>query len=263
VDRFVNPKKAAIITGGATGVGAATSLELAARGYAILINYHRRKAEASRVAAQCLELGVDAVCVQGDVSVDDDCRRVAAVAGERWGGAGALVNCAAITRFVPADALDAVSGDDFRLVYETNVVGPFQMIRAAAPLMKPCGGAIVNISSIASLTGSGSSYPYVASKAALNAITIGLARALAPMIRVNALLPGFIEGNWLRDGVGETAYERLKAEFCAASALGIVCGPRHIAESAVWLIDGAQAVTGQLIVVDAGVLLGKPPMSKP
>ena len=139
-----------------------------------------------------------------------------------------------------------------------NAVGPFQMSRAAAKHMG-AGSAIVNVSSIAGQTGSGSSFPYVLSKAALNALTLGLARTLAPGIRVNAVLPGMVEGRWMRDGLGDAAYERVKAQFADTALLGTVCTPQQIASTIVWLLDADCMMTGQLVVVDAGFSLGRPP----
>jgi 3-oxoacyl-[acyl-carrier protein] reductase len=252
--------KSAIVMGGGTGVGASTSVRLAALGYAILVNYRHSVVEAREVVRQCQQLGVDAYCIQGDIGEDEHCRRIAASASERWGCISALVNCAGVTRFVAADNLDGLSAEDFIAVYRTNTIGAFQMARAVVPAMRTQGGAIVNISSIASLTGNGSSYAYVASKAALNALTLGLARTLAPAVRVNAVLAGLIEGRWVRESLGEAAYERIKAEFRRQSALGTVCTPDQIADAAIWLVDGTSVVTGQLMVVDAGSLLGRPPV---
>ena len=113
--------------------------------------------------------------------------------------------------------------------------------------------------SIAGLNGNGSSFPYALSKAALNILTVALARTLAPAIRVNAVLPGLIEGRWMRDGLGDEAYERVKGQFAAAAALGKVSKPEHIASAVCWLLEEDSVVTGQLIPVDAGFLLGRPP----
>ena len=112
---------------------------------------------------------------------------------------------------------------------------------------------------MAAQTGSGSSLPYAMSKAALNAMTLGLARALAPRIRVNAVLPGMVEGRWMRDGLGDAAYEQVKAAYANTAALGRIATPDDIADAVCWLLRPGSAVTGQLMVVDAGFLLGKLP----
>jgi 3-oxoacyl-[acyl-carrier protein] reductase len=251
-------RKVAIITGGGTGVGAAVARRLAVRSYDLLINYSRSAGAAAGVVEECLALGVDALAVKGDVSNDADCRNLAQQAMTRWGRIDALVCSAGATRFIPMADLDAVTREDFESVYAVNSIGPFQMARAVRPQMQ-AGGAIVNVSSIAGLNGNGSSFPYVLSKAALNILTVGLARTLAPAIRVNAVLPGLIEGRWMRDGLGDEAYERVKGQFAAAAALGKVCTPDQIASAVCWLLEEDSVVTGQLIPVDAGFMLGRPP----
>ena len=250
--------RVAIITGGATGVGAAVARMLAAGKYNVLVNYSRSGDAAAGVVQDCLAQGVDAIAVKGDVSNDADCRDLVRQAMARWGRVDALVCSAGTTRFIPMADLDAVTTADFERLYAVNSIGPFQMARAVKPHMQG-GGAIVHVSSIAGLTGSGSSFPYVLSKAALNILTVALARTLAPAIRVNAVLPGMIEGRWMRDGLGEEAYERVKGQFAAASALGRVSTPEQIASAVCWLLEPDSVVTGQLIPVDAGFMLGRPP----
>ena len=253
-------RKVAIITGGGTGVGAAVARRLAARSYDVLINYSRSADAAAGVVAECLALGVDACAVQGDVASDADCRGLARQAMTRWGRIDALVCSAGVTRFIPMDDMDAVTREDFESIYAVNSIGPFQMARAVRPHMQG-GGAIVNVSSIAGLNGNGSSFPYVLSKAALNILTVSLARTLAPAIRVNAVLPGLIEGRWMRNGLGDEAYERVKGQFAAAAALGKVSTPDQIASAVCWLLEEDSVVTGQLISVDAGLMLGRPPLA--
>ena len=250
--------RTAIITGGGTGVGAAVARMLAASGCNIAINYSRSAAEAAAVAQQCIALGGDAVALRADVSQDDDCRELVRQTVARWDQVDMLVNCAGSTRFIPMDDLNAVSAEDFQRVYAVNALGPFQMARAARPHMG-CGSAVVNVSSIAGINGTGSSMPYVLSKAALNILTVSLARVLAPRVRVNAVLPGMIEGRWMRDGLGDQVYERVKQQFAETSALGKVCTPDHVASAVCWLLAPDCMVTGQLIPVDAGFMLGRPP----
>jgi 3-oxoacyl-[acyl-carrier protein] reductase len=254
--------RVAIVTGAASGVGAATALMLARRGYAVLLNYNR-SAELAQAALQaCLEAGADAVAVQGDVAQDEVCRSLAREAVQRWGRIDALVNSAGATRFVPIANLEGVSAQDFHDIFGINTLGPFQMARAAAAHMgegEGEGGAIVNVSSSAALSGNGSSLPYVVSKAALNGLTLGLARALAPRVRVNAVLPGLIEGRWMRDGLGDEVYQRVKCQYADASLLERVATPEHIADAIGWLLDPGCLMTGQLMVVDAGFSMGKPP----
>lgn len=253
---MTNTKRIAIITGGGTGVGAASARMLAARGYNVLINYSRSEAAAEQVVQQCKASGVDALAVKADVSRDADCKELVRIAVEHWGHIDALVNSAGTTRFIPMADLDAVSADDFEQVYAVNTLGPFQMARAVRAHM-PAGSAIVNVSSISGLTGNGSSLPYVLSKAALNLLTVSLARTLAPAIRVNAVLPGMIDGRWMRDGLGDEAFERVKAATANAAALRKISQPEQIASAVCWLLEPDSVVTGQLIPVDAGTLLGR------
>ena len=249
-------KRIAIITGGSTGVGAATARMLAARGYNVLINYSRSADAAAQVVKECIDLGAEAFAIQADVARDSDCRELVRQAVARWGHVDALVNSAGTTRFIPMGELEAVTTDDFERIYAVNTIGPFQMARAVKAHM-PQGSAIVNVSSIAGLTGSGSSLPYVLSKAALNMLTVSLARSLAPAIRVNAVLPGMIEGRWMRDGLGDEAFERVKGQYAATALLGKICSPEQIASAIYWLMEPDSVVTGQLIPVDAGFMLGR------
>ncbi len=250
--------RTAIVTGGGTGVGAAVARKLAAHGCNIAINYSRSAAEAAAVAGQCIALGGDALALKADVSRDGECRELVRQTVARWGQVDMLVNCAGTTRFISMDDLEAVSAEDFQQVYAVNTLGPFQMARAARPHMGE-GSAVVNVSSTAGINGTGSSVPYVLSKAALNILTVSLARILAPRVRVNAVLPGLIEGRWMRDGLGDEVYERVKRQFEETSALGKVCTPEHIASAVCWLLAPDCMVTGQLIPVDGGFLLGRPP----
>lgn len=249
-----------IVCGGSSGVGAAVARQLAARGESVLVSFSRSAELAEAVVASCRAAGGDAVAVRGDIASDEDCVRVVEAAYGRWGRVDGLVNSAATTVFQPMTDLDAVQAHDFLQVFGVNAVGPFQMARAAARRMT-AGGAIVNVSSIAGQTGSGSSFPYVLSKAALNILTVALARVLAPGIRVNAVLPGMIEGRWMREGLGDVGYERVKGAFAATAALGCISTPEQVASAVCWLLEPQSVVTGQQIVVDAGFTLGKPPQA--
>jgi NAD(P)-dependent dehydrogenase (short-subunit alcohol dehydrogenase family) len=252
-------RRTALVTGGATGVGAASALMLAQRGYDVAIMYSRSAKEADETVAGCKSAGVDAIALQGDVADDAACRATVAAAAQQFGRLDALVNSAGTTQFVPLSELDGQNAADFQAVYAVNVIGPYQMARAAAPHMRQMGnGAIVHVSSVGSLNGNGSSYSYVTSKSALNALTLALARNLAPEIRVNAVLPGLIETRWLKRGLGDDAYQRVRDGWVDASALGKACTAEDVAQAIVWLVDEASLVTGQLITVDGGFLLGRP-----
>lgn len=248
--------KSAIVTGGGTGVGRATALALARGGCSVLVNYSRSRDEAEQTAADVSALGVKGLAVQADVADDAACRRMVAQAVAAFGGLHVLVNSAGTTRFIAADKLDDVQTEDWERIFAVNLRGPFQCIRAARePMLASGGGAIVNVSSVAAVLGSGSSIPYCASKAALDNLTVAMARLLAPQIRVNGVAPGFIAGRWLEQGLGK-AYDRVKEAHEARLPLGRVCQPEDVAAVILGLITGSDLVTGQTIPCDSGMLLG-------
>jgi 3-oxoacyl-[acyl-carrier protein] reductase len=252
-------RRAAIVTGGATGVGAATAIMLAQRGYDIAIMFNKSRKEADETAAACEREGARAIAIKGNVAEDRDCKAAVAETVKAFGRVDALVNSAGATQFVPLSDLDGQNAEDFQKIYAVNVIGPYQMARAAAPQLRVGGiGAIVSVSSVGSLNGNGSSYSYVTSKAALNTLTLALARNLAPEIRVNAVLPGLIETRWLKDGLGEEAYRRVRDGWADAAALGKACTAEDVAQTILWLVADAALVTGQLLTVDGGYLLGRP-----
>ncbi len=249
-----------IVTGSATGLGAAVAQRLAAKGGRLVINYTKSEAEAQATAEECRSLGGEAILCQADVSVDEDCRRMAASALEQWGRIDGLVNNAATSVIVPHYDLEGLSSEDFRRVLDVNVVGAFQMVRAVTPAMQEQGrGAIVNVSSGSGFSGSGSSIAYAASKAALNVMTYSLARALAPEIRVNAVCPGVMQTRWWREGLGEENYQGFIDRYAASAPLGAAGTPETVSEPVVWLLEGADHVTGETILVDAGSHLGPSP----
>lgn len=245
--------KVVIVTGASSGIGAACAATLAASGARVVVNFSRSENEALAVAEQCRQLGGDAMPLQGDVSKDADCRRLTQQVLDRWGRIDGLINNAGTTKFVDFADLDGLSAEDFQEIYAVNTVGPFQMARACAPALRAGGkGAIVNISSIAGVRGAGSSIAYAASKGALNTLTIALAKTLGPQIRVNAICPGFIEGKWLRAGLGDEKYEARRTLYMDRAPLKDVVEPADVAETALWLLSGAAKTTGELIMVDSG-----------
>ena len=232
--------KVAIVTGSSSGIGAACALELSRRGWSVVVNYAHNAAEAQKVVAQCR----DAIAVQADVGEDADCRRLAQSALDKWGRIDGLVNNAGTTKLVKHTDLEGLSAEDFQRIYRLNVVGPFQMTRACASALKASKGAVVNVSSVASLLGTGSSVAYAASKAALNAMTLSLARTLAPEVRVNAVAPGPI---LLEEGAGEAAIAAVER----ATPLGRLGGPEAVATAVLFLL-GHDFMTGETIRVDGG-----------
>jgi 3-oxoacyl-[acyl-carrier protein] reductase len=249
-------RKVAIVTGSATGVGAATALALAGRGYNVPVNYSKSESEAKASLAACQGAGADALLVRGDVAEDADCKAMVRAVIERWGRVDALVNNAGVTTFAGTGNWDAIDPQSFQRVVGVNAMGTFQMIRACASHLKAAGGAIVNVSSIAGTLGIGSSVAYIASKGAVNSMTLYFARALAPEVRVNAVCPGLITTRWFVDGVGQEGYERVKAMYESTAPLGRSCTAEDVAEAVLWLIDGGRTVTGELLLLDGGMHLG-------
>jgi 3-oxoacyl-[acyl-carrier protein] reductase len=248
--------KAAIVTGAGTGVGRATALRLAELGCSVLINYSRSRDAAEAAAAEVERGGVKALAVQADVADDSACRSMVAEAERAFGGLDVLVNNAGTTSFIPHANLEAVSDEDWSRILKVNLVGPFQCTRAARELLRAGeGGEVVMTSSVAGLVGTGSSIPYCASKAALNNLTVTLARVLGPEIRVNAIAPGFIDGEWLQQGLGD-GFDAIKAAMQRKSPLGRVCTPDDVARAIVGLITGPDLTTGHVLPVEGGMLIG-------
>jgi NAD(P)-dependent dehydrogenase (short-subunit alcohol dehydrogenase family) len=252
--------KVVVVTGASTGLGRSIAVGVADEGAkAVVVNYASSEAEAAETAELVRAKGAEAVVVRADVGDDAGCKAIAAAA-ERFGRIDALFNNAGVTKFANNHGdLDAVSADDFLRLYQINVVGAFQMIRAARSLLEAgdAPGAVVNTSSIAAVLGIGSSVPYAASKGALNTMTISLARALAPKIRVNAVCPGFIDTPWFGRGMSEASVDRMRQAVAGSSPLRVASGPDDVAASAMFLGSPASRhITGETLIVDAGVHLG-------
>lgn len=254
-----------LVTGAATGIGAATALRFAREGWAVAINNFddSTRPAAQAVAQQCRDLGVPVLVVDADIGDDADCRRLVAAVDDAWHRLDALVNNAGTTKVVPHDDLEGLDAAEFERVYRVNLIGMFQMTRAAAPLLRRSGGdgsnghtaAVINISSLASLNGTGSSIAYAASKGAVNALTLSLARTLAPQVRVNALAPGMVDDGLLRRVLGEDAYAGIVQGMRANSPLGRVSQPDEIAELAWFIAVRTPAMTGQVLAIENGLLL--------
>ncbi len=245
-----------IVTGSATGLGAAVAQRLASKGAKVVINYTKSEAEARATAEACEKLGGETLLCRADVADDDDCRRMVSTTVRELGRVDGLVNNAALSKIAAHADLEALSADDFLNIFSVNVIGPYQMVRAVTPHMKQQGkGAIVNVSSISAITGAGSSIAYAVSKGALNTMTLSLARALAPEIRVNAVCPGVMQTRWWREGLGEERYNAFIEQYAGATPLKVAGTPEAVADPVVWLLEGAEHVTGETILVDAGMHL--------
>jgi NAD(P)-dependent dehydrogenase (short-subunit alcohol dehydrogenase family) len=252
----------AIVTGSASGLGAATAGILAASGARLVINYSSSQKEAEATAETCRKAGAAEVLVaQGDVSKDDDCRKIVAAASG-WGRLDILVNNAGTTKHVAHADLDGLSAEDFQRLYGVNTIGPFQMVRAARSLLeagaKASGrpSAVVNVSSVAGISGVGSSIAYAASKGALNTMTLSLSRALAPLIRVNTVCPGYIDTPWFTKGRGEAGAKQVRDSVIAKVPLKVASSAEDIAQLVCFLATPASSnMTGEVVRMDAGMHL--------
>ena len=250
--------KVAIVTGSATGIGAAVAQGLARRGAHVVVNYTKSEAEARETAAAVEKEGAKVRLVQGDVAEDEDCRKLAAAAVGAWGRIDILVNNAGTTKFVTNHAdMDSLSAEDFTRLYAVNVIGPFQMIRACLPQLRAAKpGAVVNVSSIAGVAGIGSSVAYAASKGALNTMTLSLARALAPEVRVNAVCPGFVDTNWFVKQFGKETAERISEAEGKRNPLQKVADGAEIAKTVLFFAGPESAnITGETLLTDGGMHL--------
>jgi 3-oxoacyl-[acyl-carrier protein] reductase len=246
--------KVAVVTGASSGIGAATARELAKRGWRVAVNYASNKAAAERVAQEC----GNALAVQADVTRDADCRRLARTVLGEWGAIDALVNNAGTTKVVAHDDLEGLAAEDFERIFALNVVAPFQMVRACREALKSARGAVVNVSSVASVLGTGSCVAYAASKAALETVSLSLARSLAPEVRVNVVAPGHTNTPWHPTVRGPARAAEVERRYASIAPLRAISEAEDVADAIVWLITGARRVTGEVIYVDGGMHIAAP-----
>jgi 3-oxoacyl-[acyl-carrier protein] reductase len=236
-----------LITGGGTGIGRATAHRMAEEGAAVAVNYSRSQQEAEGVVAQIRERGGRALAIQADVSDDPHVRDMVGQVLSEWGRIDVLVNNAATTHFIELSDLEGLTEEIWDRIFAVNTKGTFFCSRAVAPVMKrQKSGRIINIASVAGLTGRGSSIAYCASKAAVISVTQSLAIALAPEILVNAIAPGFVETRWTAERGDLRTYSLERV------LLGRVATPDDIAEIVVSFAVDAGYVTGQVLRVDGG-----------
>lgn len=242
-------KAVAIVTGGGTGIGRATSERLSAAGCAVAILYSHSKAAAEDTVRGLRDTGQDAIALRADVADDAQVRRAMTQIVETFGHITYLVNNAGITRQLPFADLEAIADDAWDDLFAVNVKGAFQCSRAAAPYLRAVpGSAIVNVGSIAGETGYGSSLPYAVSKAALHGMTKSLARALAPGIRVNCVAPGAVDTRWW------SGNEAKMRHLSGTLPLQRISTPEDIAET-IWLLLTARSLTGQIVKAENGQTL--------
>jgi len=248
-------RRVILVTGSSSGIGADVARLAARNGYNVLVNYNSNAAKAEAVLADCIAEGVEAIAVGANVADDADCRRLAETAVQAWGRIDVLVNNAGTTKFCPHQDLEGLDASDFHDLYDVNTIGAFQMIRAVVPTMKNTGGSIVNVASVAGLIGVGSSLAYACSKAALLAINTSMARNLGPEIRVNAVCPGFVEGDWLEEGLGKDAYAAVRQHYRDRASTGEVMTTATVAENIWYFAHSAPNVTGEHLLMDGGATL--------
>jgi 3-oxoacyl-[acyl-carrier protein] reductase len=240
------PRKSALVTGSATGVGRAVAVALAKRGLAVAVNYSRSQQEAEETAAEVRRAGVPSLLCKANVADNAAVCTMVARCREEFGGLDVLVNNAGTTHFIDHTNLDALTDEVWDDIFAVNLKGTFYACRASMPLLRERNGSIVNVTSVAGLQGIGSSIPYAASKAALNCLTKSLARAFAPGVRVNAVAPGPILTRWLE------GHEEMVERSLQSTPMGRASTPEDVAEAVVFLaLDGAM-MTGQVVVVDGG-----------
>lgn len=250
-------RRAVLITGAATGIGAATARRFIAEGWQVAINCidASQREAANVIAATATGGGQRSVVLEGDVTRDADCVSVVERAVAAFGRLDALVNAAGISKMVPQADLHGLSAEDFQRIYAVNTIGLFQMTRAAAPHLKATGkGSVVNITSRAGVTGGGSSIAYAASKGASNTLTLSLARVLAPEIRVNAVCPALTEHGFV-ERLAPESFEERKARQIAISPLKQIGKPEEVAETIYWLTNSGSMMTGALVDLDFGMHL--------
>ena len=244
-----NSRPVALVTGSATGIGRACAVRLAKLGFDIVVNYSRSEADAQETVRLVEEIGSRSLLHQADVSDDAAVRKMIDRIEQEFGRLDVLVNNAGTTHFVEHSDLEGMSEEKWDRILGVNLKGPFFCIRAAANLLAAGeGGAVVSVSSVAGISGLGSSVAYCASKGGLNTTTKSLARALAPNVRVNAVCPGPVDSRWLRAVMSEEElYDRTKEYPLPRPAQ-----PDDIADAVVYLATGTTLTTGQLLVVDGG-----------
>ncbi|GAB7055141.1 MULTISPECIES: SDR family NAD(P)-dependent oxidoreductase [Paenibacillus] len=241
--------KAALITGSATGIGKAIACRLAQEGVHIAVNYSKSEKEALETKKEIEALGVNCIVIQGTVSDDRKVRDMVQQTIDTFGRLDILVNNAGVTDFVKHDDLEGLKEEYWDRVMDVNVKGMFFCCRAAAAELKKQRGCIVNITSVAGITGLGSSIAYAASKAAAISVTKSLARVMAPEVRVNSVAPGVVQTRWVE---GQEDHVMRLAE---GTPLGRVAAPEDVAEVVYSVIAHSHFVTGETIKVDGGMFI--------
>ena len=244
--------RVAIVTGGGTGIGRATSVRLAKAGAkAVVVNYSRSASDAESTAEELRSIGSEAIPYRADVADEAMVKAMVASTVERFGRLDVLVNNAGTTHFIPHADLDALTDEVWNDILSVNLKGTFFCCRAAGPELKKTGGAIVNVASIAAHRASGSSIAYAVSKAGVVQMTRALALALAPDVRVNSVSPGLVSSRWFSKSFGEDAAAAQEEVFAKATPLRKIATPDDVAQAVIALLEN-DLITGQDLVIDGG-----------
>ena len=245
-------RPAALVTGAATGIGRSAAVALAKNGYDVAINYSSSEEAAKLTAQQAQAASAKTLLFRCDVSDNARVRAMLAATEKEFGRLDVLINNAGTTVDVEPKNFEEMKVEDWNRVFNVNVLGLFLVTRAATPLLKKSpNGCIVNTCSIAGLRPSAQPLPYAASKAAVANLTKTLANALGPEIRVNAVAPGWIEGEWMKRTLADN-YDGLMARRAKYTPLKRCCTEDDVAESMMSLIAGNRFVTGEIVIVDGG-----------
>jgi 3-oxoacyl-[acyl-carrier protein] reductase len=238
--------KVAVVTGASSGIGAASARLFAEAGARIVVGYNKGVERANAVVGELAGSGHQAMYLPLEDTAQ--IRKVAAAVRAEFGRADILVNSAGFTRMVPHHDLEALDDDLIDQVLTANVRGPFATIRAFVPLLRESGdGVIVNISSGAAMHGTGSSIIYGASKAALNTMSMALARVLGPEIRVVVVAPGMVHTGFVP---GRT--EEMMAKAAMSTPLKRAVEAEDVALAVISCVTHLTHTTGSIISVDAG-----------
>lgn len=244
-------RKTALVTGAATGIGRSAALALARAGYDVALNYSSSDAAARSAASEAEKLGAATLLLQCDVSDEAGVRQMLKRIEERFGRLDVLVNNAGTTASWKPKDLETLSLEEWDRVFAVNVRGLFQVTRAAVPMLRKTRGCVVNTASIVGLRPGPQPLPYAASKAAVINLTKTLAGNLGPEIRVNAVAPGWMEGDWMKRMLGER-YDELMGKRAKATPLRRVVTADDVAETMMSLIQSNRFVTGEIVVIDGG-----------
>jgi len=247
----VASRKVALVTGGATGIGKSAVLALARASYDVVVNYNSSEAAARATAREAEKLGARALLAKCDVSDEAGVRSMLDSVKKTFGRLDVLINNAGTTASWKMKDLDSLSLEEWDRVFAVNVRGLFQVTRAAAPLLRVNKGCVVNTASIVGVRPGPQPLPYAASKAAVVNLTRTLAWNLGPEIRVNAVAPGWMEGDWMKRML-QDKYEDLMGKRAKATPLKRVVTADDIAETMLSLIESNRFVTGEVMVIDGG-----------